>query len=242
MVGNDTNDTNELCQSILCDILDNVTSGQETSGQEKFSSDKSTQSMDMSTGTSIHTDTKILSIDFSENLEETEIKGEEASTFANTANTFTECYICAYPINKNSLCYRKRPLNLPCDCKNIAHADCLLRWITKKGKCPTCRYDFLSTEPAVPGRMGPTGDIYQRHSEFRASFHSLRNSRNIWRRILQTMVIALVVVLRLYVLFLVFGKMSVMILLGLILLYYFKKCYDRRTIVPLNVVFRMPIF
>ena len=153
-----------------------------------------------------------------------------------------ECYICAYPINMQSLCYRKRPLKLPCDCKNVAHADCLLRWIVKKGKCPTCRYDFLSTGVSMPGRVNQSGNVLRRHSEFRASFGTLRNSHALWRRILQIVVITFIAVLRLYVLFLVFGKLSIVILLGLILLYYIKKCYDRRRIMPLNVVFSLPVF
>ena len=224
-------DTQVLCRSIILTIVDNVNDVSNHSSHSSMHS--SISGISTQTEDSVYVSEKSTkSIEFA----------DQDSEKSNSLDKIVDCYICAYPINDQSLCYRKRPLKLPCDCKNIAHADCLLRWMVKKGKCPTCRYDFLTTDVGIPGRVSQTGDIIRRHSEFRASFNSIRNNHNLWRRVLQVIVVTLIAVLRLYVLFLVFGKISVMILIGLILLYYIKKCYDRRRFVPFNVVFSLPVF
>ena len=63
----------------------------------------------------------------------------------------------------------------------------------------------------------------------------------LFRKILQWIMLVIITILRLYVVYIVLGKVGLSLIAVVFLSYYAKKCYDSRTILPINVVFRLPI-
>ena len=116
-----------MCRSIVMDVAD-AASNVET--VEKKTCDHATETDgDRSVERSLGRSVSLSSIQLLEKS-----YSEDSGLHSSLSPSIPDCYICAYPINTVTENYRKRPLKLPCECKNIAHADCVLRWISKKGK------------------------------------------------------------------------------------------------------------
>ena len=149
----------------------------------------------------------------------------------NRSFSFGECYICNTPLDFKETEFKMKPFKLPCDCKQYTHAKCMLKWLRTKSKCPTCRYNFSDSENVSEPRVN-------RHN---ARPTTIQNNARFFRRVLQWIILILISVLRLYVVYLVLGRLGLTIIAVIFLSYYAKKCYDSRTILPIQVVFRLPL-
>jgi len=148
------------------------------------------------------------------------------------SSSLDECYICNNIIDPKTEDFKLKPFKLPCNCKQYTHAKCMLKWLRMKSKCPTCKYNFSDSENVTESTR-----LHRGHSQA----PQVQSHVRLFRKILQWIMLVIITILRLYVVYIVLGKVGLSLIAVVFLSYYAKKCYDSRTILPINVVFRLPI-
>ena len=210
--------TYDICKNIINDIISNISNNSDEDIVQKQDSELiEVLNYSSSAQNIINTNTE-------------DIK----SSFENSdcsADDFDECYICNNPINPKTKDFKLKPFKLPCDCKHYTHAKCLIKWLKSKSKCPTCRYNFSDSEHNIEVSRSIRG-----HTTI-----PVLRTRNRFKKILQFMIVFLITFLRLYVIYMVLGKVGISFILVVFISYYAKKCYDNRAILPVDVVFRIPV-